>query len=160
MVNYKGHLFAFRVPFIQAMTSLQAQINEDQHPLAIRCRRLTFSSTKVAYSPRSSHPSPASLHPSNFVLESPCDAPPIRGRPFNDRSPNLLARRDLDLHANACNKERSELANIWTIRFNQVRTSKSPLCVSRGRKDIKTLQNSARHPRASVNALISLSHWW
>lgn len=93
MVNYKGHLFAFRVPFIQAMTSLQAQINEDQHPLAIRCRRLTFSSTKVAYSPRSSHPSPASLHPSNFVLESPCDAPPIRGRPFNDRSPNLLANR-------------------------------------------------------------------
>lgn len=93
MVNYKGHLFAFRVPFIQAVTSLQAQINEDQHPLAIRCRRLTFSSTKVAYSPRSSHPSPASLHPSNFVLESPCDAPPIRGRPFNDRSPNLLANR-------------------------------------------------------------------
>lgn len=83
MVNYKGHLFAFRVPFIQAVTSLQAQINEDQHPLAIRCRRLTFSSTKVAYSPRSSQPPPspssASLHPSNFVLESSCDAPPIRG---------------------------------------------------------------------------------
>lgn len=97
MVNYKGHLFAFRVPFIQAVTSLQAQINEDQHPLAIRCRRLTFSSTKVAYSPRSSQPPPSPsfrISPSvKFRFRVVVRRSSYTRRPFNDRSPNLLANR-------------------------------------------------------------------
>lgn len=96
MVNYKGHLFAFRVPFIQAVTSLQAQINEDQHPLAIRCRRLTFSSTKVACSPRSSHHPllPFSVSPSvKFRFRAVVRRSSYTRRPFNDRSPNLLANR-------------------------------------------------------------------
>lgn len=95
MVNYKGHLFAFRVPFIQAVTSLQAQINEDQHPLAIRCRRLTFSSTKVVYFPRSIPPSPSSrISPSvKFRFRVVVRRSSYTRRPFNDRSPNLLANR-------------------------------------------------------------------
>lgn len=94
MVNYKGHLFAFRVPFIPAVTSLRAQINQDEHPLAVAialtfyssvaCSSLLSLSLSVQYQARHTV-----LSSSNFVLAGSRRPSALYEAEFNDRSSNL-----------------------------------------------------------------------